>query len=269
MCRCAERSAAAAHAASVEPAAMAGHAFVRDHGAQRAFFHRDERSRAVDHLAHGRVFGADHFVGRDQRRQPVGEIDDVGSGDAREEVLVAAGKADHFVREHRPADQQVIVLQHQAVQPHRHLHAQLAARQRQHLVFADRAQGGQRVRIVPGVVQHPHGGILGRLLRHRQADQLAQRLFRHRRMGAQRHQVVQALDPRQDVLGHQAEEQRQRHRPRGIGDDDQHALIGQSQMIDRARDDRFDVALGQHAGGSVALEHLFTFSVWPWMNFIG
>ena len=44
-----------------------------------------------------------------------------GAGDAGEQILGAAGKADDFVREHRTADQDVVVLDDEPVERHRHV----------------------------------------------------------------------------------------------------------------------------------------------------
>ena len=47
--------------------------------------------------------------------------------DAREQILRAAGKADDLVREHRPADEHVIVLDEQPVERDRHVLVQSPA----------------------------------------------------------------------------------------------------------------------------------------------
>ena len=61
--------------------------------------------------AHGRLLDADRADHVGQRAQPVGGVDHLRAGDAREQVLGAAGKADHLVREGRAEDQDVVVLQ--------------------------------------------------------------------------------------------------------------------------------------------------------------
>ena len=48
----------------------------------------------------------------------MGEVDDLGTGDAWEEVLVAAGEADHLVREDRPDDDDHVAFDDVPVDPH-------------------------------------------------------------------------------------------------------------------------------------------------------
>ena len=61
--------------------------------------------------------GADDVGAGDQRAQPVRQVDDLLAGDAREEVLVAAGEADHLVREDRADDERDVVLDDGPVEP--------------------------------------------------------------------------------------------------------------------------------------------------------
>ena len=49
--------------------------------------------------------------------EPVGDVDQLLAGDAREQVLVAAGEPDDLVREHRADDQRDVVLDDRAVDP--------------------------------------------------------------------------------------------------------------------------------------------------------
>jgi hypothetical protein len=66
----------------------------------------DQRGGLLDHLAGRGPFAAvDDRVG-DDGAEPVEEVDDLVAGDAGEEVLVAAGEADHLVREDRAEDQE-------------------------------------------------------------------------------------------------------------------------------------------------------------------
>ena len=75
-----------------------------------------KRSGPVDHGAHGSVACADDLVVGDDRTQPVGEVDDLRAGDAGEEIFVAAGKADHLVREDRSADDELVIIKNELVQ---------------------------------------------------------------------------------------------------------------------------------------------------------
>ncbi len=82
-----------------------------DHQRQACLGAVDERGGAVDHGTNGCVACPDDLVAGDDRTQPVGEVDDLKAGDAREEVFVAAGKADHLVREDRSADDELVIIQ--------------------------------------------------------------------------------------------------------------------------------------------------------------
>ena len=79
----------------------------------------DQRGRLVDERPDRRdAARPDDLGARDQRAQPVREVDDLLAGDAREEVLVAAGEADDLVREDRADDERDVVLDDRAVEPH-------------------------------------------------------------------------------------------------------------------------------------------------------
>ena len=130
----------------------------------------------VDHGAHRRRLGADHLVVRDEGAEPVGEVDDLGPGDAREEVLRPAREADHLVREDRPADEDVVVLEGQPVEGHRHVAAQPAAGQLLDLGRRDRPERREARRVVPAVVEDPaRAGAAAAPPRARRAARAARR----------------------------------------------------------------------------------------------
>jgi hypothetical protein len=59
--------------------------------------HTDKLCRAVDDPPHRRVLDADSVHAGHKRTEPVREVDDVGAGDAGEEVLGAAGEPHDLV----------------------------------------------------------------------------------------------------------------------------------------------------------------------------
>ena len=63
-----------------------------------------------------------------ERAEPVGEVNDLGRRDSREQVLRAAGEAGDLVRKHRAADEHVVVFGRQAIERDRHVLAQTARR---------------------------------------------------------------------------------------------------------------------------------------------
>ncbi len=167
----------------------AGDAVVRhDEGEERE--RRVEHGRrAVDHRAHGRVDRADHVVARDERAQPVREMDDLGRRDPRKEVLRAAGEADHLVRKHRTADQDVVVLGDQAIERDRHVLPQTSAGQIRDLGGRNRAEVGERGRIVPAMIEDPM--LAGPAVDDRRAEMVRQLLVGHRRVRAERDEKVE------------------------------------------------------------------------------
>ncbi len=72
---------------------------------------------------------ADSLHARDKGTQPVSEIDDLRPCDARKEILSATGETGYLVGKYRSADQQLIVLSDQPVEPNRNLVDQQASSQ--------------------------------------------------------------------------------------------------------------------------------------------
>ena len=95
-----------------------GRSRLRDQ-AQREPAAGNHRGRLVDQCPDGGdAAGADDVPAGDQRAEPVGEVDDLLTGDPGKEVLVAAGESDHFMREDRPDDQAHVVVDDRAVEHH-------------------------------------------------------------------------------------------------------------------------------------------------------
>jgi hypothetical protein len=77
----------------------------------------DKTGGAVNDGPNGRVAGTDDLVVRHQRPDPMGLVDDFRSADTRKKILVATGKTDDFMRENRTADDDLVVVENQLVQP--------------------------------------------------------------------------------------------------------------------------------------------------------
>ena len=165
-------------------------------------------------------------------------VDDLWTGDARYKVLVPPGEAHYFVGEDRPADQELIVLQDQPVEPHRYVQREPALAERLHLGGRQDTQCDEGPRQVPAVVEDAGvwecGGVgvwagwIGPPVAHLHADQLAQRRVVHRLVGTQRDQVIQRGHLISQQLVEQAEEERHWRSASVVGDDDQHALARQA-----------------------------------------
>ena len=62
---------------------------------------------------------ADDFVIGDERAQPVGEMNDFGSGDSGKEILGATGESGDLMWKDRPADEDVVVVENKAIERNR------------------------------------------------------------------------------------------------------------------------------------------------------
>ena len=104
--------------------------------------------------------GADHLRAGDQRADPVGQVDQLGTGDTGEKVLVAAGEADDLVRKHRADDDRHVRFGDMAVDAHldRGVRHQTTGELGQ-AIGTDRAQGGERLRQPRLVVEDRPAGI--------------------------------------------------------------------------------------------------------------
>ena len=80
-------------------------AVVRDAEGDRSPFVGDQLRRAIDHAADGGVFHTDDPDIRDERPEPMKEVENFRPTDAGEEVLVPAREANDFVREDRTKDE--------------------------------------------------------------------------------------------------------------------------------------------------------------------
>ena len=166
----------------------------------------EQRGGLLDHLARRRPLAAvDHRVG-DDRAQPVEEVDDLVARDAGEEVLVPAGEAHDLVREDRAEDQERVVVEDQLVEPDVHLFAEKAAADFRDLVGGDLADGGERLGLVPLVVEEPHGGVLALALADRHGEPLADLPLGQRLVRPEGDQAIDRLGLRLEAFVEQLED---------------------------------------------------------------
>jgi len=193
------------------------------------------RRCAIDDCAHRRVAAADDLVVGDERAEPVREVDDVRAGDAGEEILVAARKADDFVREDRSADDDPVVIEDAPVERHGHRFFEPPAGELRDLGrgnFADRGEGRG---VGPFVVEDP--ALARAAVDDRHADESGKLRVVHGPMGAQRHQEIERGHLAGEHFPEESEELRHRHRSRAVGDDEQNALAGEGQRGQAGADD--------------------------------
>ena len=131
------------------------------HQAEREPLAGHQRRGLVDQRANRRdAAGADDLGAGDQRAEPVGDVDQLLSRHAREQVLVAAGEPDDLVREHRADDQRDVVLDDGAVDADLDAVLQHAAGELRDPLGADPPDAHERVRVPPFVIAHGHAGIV-------------------------------------------------------------------------------------------------------------
>ena len=156
----------------------------------------------------------------------------------------------------RAADDELVIVQHQLVERHRHVLAHQPAGQLRDLGGGDGADGGEGAGQVPVVVEDVHAGIAAGALLGGDAHQPVQRLLAHGLVRAQGHQIVQRGGRAAQLLVKQAEEERDGRRARAVGDDHQHplALQGAPARAWRTRS-RTCCSESSSVGGSCADEH--------------
>ncbi len=214
-----------------------------DHQCEACRRHPHHRRRAVDDRANRRIAGADDLVVGDERAEPVSEIDDLGAGDAGKEILVAPREADDLVREHGPADHELVIVEYPTIERYRHVLLQPAACQIGDFGGGNRAQSREHRGVVPFVIEDVRTS--GLPADDVASDEAGKLRVAHRLMGSQRDQEIARRDPATKLLLEQREELRHRHRPRAIGDDEQHALAGERQRREPVANDGTDLLGGE------------------------
>jgi hypothetical protein len=146
----------------------------------------------------------------------VKRVDHLGSGDAGEEVLVAAGEADRLVRKHRPENEARVRLGDQPVHPYPDGLGEQPRGGRGDLGGRDLTQVRECLRVVPGVVVHRHTGVAGGPATRRQVEAVLDGLRWHRRVRAERDQHVERRHPAGQRVVHLREEAAEWDRPGAV-----------------------------------------------------
>src|SRR5262249_55306723 len=159
--------------------------FSLNHHAEAELLEFDERSRAVDHASDWRVLRPDHFVTGDHRAQPVRKVYHLRAADAGKEIFVAAGKTDHFVRESRAANDDLVVIEDRFVRSDLDRLPQHPAGDLCDLALRDFAKLDHLARLIPTVVEDVDSREPRRSLFGSGADVAVDRLLAHRLMRAE------------------------------------------------------------------------------------
>ena len=133
------------------------------------------------------------------------------------------------MREDRPADKDVIVIDDHPVERDRHILLQAAEAELFDHGRRDRAQVGERGRIFPSVIED--AAVTGAAIDDRAADVLAQLLVAHRRVGAERDEEVERGNARRQLALQDLEHQRHRHRPRPVRYEDDDAFAVERKLL--------------------------------------
>jgi len=157
----------------------------------------------------------------------VREIDDLLPRNAREEVFVAARKANNFVRKYRTTDDQVIVIQDQPVKPDRHIFRQATVRNTPDLLRGYQANLHKRLRGFPVMVKNT--ALTSFSVFDPATNQVAQLVIIHGLVGPKRDQIIQGSHPTGKMFFKQIEHQRHRHAARAVRDQEQYTLTVQLQ----------------------------------------
>ena len=120
-------------------------------------------------------------------------MENLGAADAGEEIFVAAGKAYHFVWEHRPDDDELVVIENSPVDFDGDIHLEEAARKLADFPGRDRAEVGQSGGIVPGVVQEAHTLVLAGTLGGSDFETVVDRFLGHGRVRAEGDHDIEAF----------------------------------------------------------------------------
>jgi hypothetical protein len=183
---------------------------VDDH-AERVAFPRHEPGRLVHQRSdRGHAAPADYLSAREERTQPVGDVDELLSRQPGEEILVAARETHDLVGEHRADDDRHVALDHQPIYPDLDRFVEPSTRKGAHCLRSDRSDTDVGLVIPPGVVDHRER--LG-------ADQGSDALVAHGGVGAEGDYDGAGADPGLDCFVNAIEQERQRAAPGGVGDD--------------------------------------------------
>ena len=149
----------------------------------------------------------------------MGEVDDVGGGDSRKEVLGAAREPDNLMREDRTADEHVVVLDQEPVQRNRDRFIEPPAGEIAHGVGGDVPQLDEGGWIVPPVIEDP--SFARHAIDHGVTHMPGELRVAHRRVGSERHQEIQRRHTLAELTLEGLEHERHRHRPGAVRDEHQ------------------------------------------------
>ena len=160
--------------------------------------------------------------------EPVEEIQNLRPADAGEEIFVAAGEADHFVRKHRADDDDLVVIENEPVDFDGHIHREQTAGE-----LADFLRGMvpiscQRGGIVPFVIEESDVPIFAAAFFYEISNRLQMASSLIGGMRAESHQHIQSFRDPADRCVQRLEHHADGRGARAVGNDEQHAFCRDS-----------------------------------------
>jgi len=149
------------------------------------------------------------------------------------------------MRKHGTTDQDVVIVQNQAIEVDRNSLAKQASGQRFDLIRRNFPELHESCGRVPAMIEDSVLSApalrLDKSIGDIPADQPRKLGIAHGRMSAQRHQKVESLDARAELALQDAEQQRHRHGAGAVRNQDQHSQPVYGKSSETARGDRFDL----------------------------
>jgi hypothetical protein len=149
-------------------------------------------------------------------------VNHFSTADAGEQIFVPARKPNYFVGKDRSTNQNLVVVEEQAIDSYQDGFGEQAPGALRNFVCRDGTQVHKRSGEIPSMIENASLAALS--VDHGLAHQPRELRVTHQRVRAESHQVVASGRPRTNLLLQKLEHQRHRHRARAIGDDGQHAL---------------------------------------------
>ena len=205
----------------------------------------EQRRRPIDDGAHRRVRRADDFVARDERAEPVREVNDLRRRDAGKQVLRAAGEPATSCGNTGP---QMSTWSYSVTSRLSATGTSCSSRplgELDDVARGDRAERDERGRVVPAMIEDPPRRRRGRSITGRPTRRLScASLIGECVPSATRKSSAATRGPSSRV--EDLEHQRHRHRARAVRDEDQHALAVERQPRQTLTND-MDELLGSEA----------------------
>src|SRR5258708_12706570 len=107
------------------------------------------------------------------------EIQNLRTGYSREKIFVSTGETDNFMREDRAYDDHLIVIKQSPVDFHLDRHGEESARKLGDLLFRNKANLAESVRVIPLMVKDANIAVLGGPFATRALHPPTHSLFRH------------------------------------------------------------------------------------------